>query len=270
MRILLGPSGSPKPTTLEGLGEVKRLGLQSMELSFTHGVRMGIDLAKQISEANKETGMRLSIHAPYYINLCSDDETKRKESAQRILDTCERAHHMGAGKVVFHPAYYGKLTKEEAFDTVRQSVKKMMQHIEKQKWNVELAPETAGRLSQFGSLEETLELASQAKCSFCVDIGHLYARNLGKIDYRHTFGLLEEYKTKELHIQFEGIEVNRGGEGRHLPITGNKPDFGEFARKLIRSQMDANIISESPLTWEDSLRMKKILEDLGHDFSGGD
>src|SRR3989338_9797446 len=121
MKISLGPSGSPKPSTLEGLGEVKRLGLQSMEPSFTHGVRMGLDTAKQIGEANKTAGLKLSIHAPYYINLCSEDERKRQESMQRILDTCERAHHIGAGKVIFHPAYYGKTEKKEIFEIVKAS-----------------------------------------------------------------------------------------------------------------------------------------------------
>ena len=47
MRILLGPSGSPRPTTLEGMAETRRMGLQAMELSFTHGVRMSNTTAKQ-------------------------------------------------------------------------------------------------------------------------------------------------------------------------------------------------------------------------------
>jgi deoxyribonuclease IV len=264
MKIFLGPSGSPKSTTLEGLIETKRLGLHAMELSFTHGVRMSNALALQIGEANKSLGLKLSIHAPYYINLCSADTKIREASRQRILDTCERAHHMGAKKVVFHPAYYGKMEKKEVFDIVEKAVADIMQTIKRNKWDVELAPETTGRLSQFGTLEETLELARRTKCSFCVDIAHIYARAMGKIDYEHVFDKL--LKFRELHFHFEGIEINKGGEGRHLVITKNKPDFREFAKNLLESRKDATVISESPITWEDSLRMKEILEVMGYNF----
>ncbi|MBI4170238.1 MAG: TIM barrel protein, partial [Candidatus Aenigmarchaeota archaeon] len=221
MQILLGPSGSPMASTLEGLQEVRRLGLDAMELSFTHGVRMSVGTAKQIGDANRQAGLRLSIHAPYYINLCSEDRKKREESMKRILDTCERAHHIGAKSVVFHPAYYGKIKKEEVFDAVKMCVREMMATINGNRWDVELAPETTGRFSQFGTLEETLELARNTGCSFCIDVAHIYARNLGSIDYKHVFDLLEASKAKELHFHFEGIEMNKGGEGRHLALTGN-------------------------------------------------
>ncbi len=266
MRISLGPSGSPEPSTLEGLGTVKKLGLQSMELSFTHGVRMGLDTAKQICEANKATQLKLSIHAPYHINLCSEDDKKRTASMQRILQTCERAHHIGATKVVFHAAYYGKMEKQGAFDEVRKAVENMKKIISKNNWNVELAPETSGRLSQFGSLREVLELAKKTECSFCIDIAHIYARNLGNIDYKNTFDMLEESGQKEIHFHFEGIEINKGGEGRHLVLEGNRPDFREFAIELLRRNINANIISESPEAWRDSLKMKRILESMGHRF----
>lgn len=266
MQILLGPSGSPAASTLEGLPEVRRLGLDAMELSFTHGVHMGLDTAKRIGEANKKSKLILSIHAPYYINFCSADAQKRRESTKRILDTCERAHHIGAKEVVFHPAYYGKMAKEEVFDVVARAINEIMKTAKNNGWNVELAPETTGRLAQFGTLGEILALSSRTGCNFCVDVAHIYARNLGKIDYKELFNALEAAGARHLHFHFEGIEVNRGGEGRHLPITGNKPDFTEFARELLRRNIDATIISESPLTWQDSLAMKKILEGLEHRF----
>lgn len=266
MQIILGPSGSPLSSSLEGLHEVKRLGLHAMELSFTHGVRMGIETAKDIGEANKTAGLRLSIHAPYYINLCSEDAQKRTDSVKRILETCERAHHIGATKVIFHPGYYGKLTKEETFQTMKSSVEDMMKTIRANGWKAELAPETTGRLTQFGSLEETLEMSKQTGCSLCVDIAHIYARNLGEIEYRNVFDVIEQYGHKQVNFHFEGIRLNKGGEGSHLEITGNQPDFREFATELLKRNINGTIISESPATWRDSLVMKQILESLGHNF----
>jgi len=266
MQIFLGPAGSPKPSTLEGLAEVGNLGLHAMELSFTHGVRMGLDMARQIGDANRELGIKLSIHAPYYTNLCSDDNAIRESSKRRILDTCERAHLIGASPVVFHPAYYGRMSSKEACDTVISSIGEMTKEIRRNRWDVELAPETTGRTRQFGTLDEILTVANETGCYFCVDIAHIYARNAGRINYAEIFDAMENSKIKSMHFHFEGIELNRGGEGRHLPISAGKPDFKEFAAELLGRDIDSTIICESPLTWRDSIEMKKILASLGHEF----
>ncbi|MFH1623189.1 MAG: endonuclease IV, partial [Candidatus Aenigmatarchaeota archaeon] len=74
--IFLGPAGIPasaKGSTVDGVRRVAELKLTAMEVEFVYGVRMGMQMAKQVGEAAKEAGVRLSIHAPYYINLCTDD-----------------------------------------------------------------------------------------------------------------------------------------------------------------------------------------------------
>ena len=113
MQIFLGPAGIPisaKGGTKEGIKKVKELGLHAMEVEFTHGVNMKNELAREVSQVREETGIKLSVHAPYFINLASQDPEKIKASKQRILQSCERAHYMGASPVVFHPGYYGKYT----------------------------------------------------------------------------------------------------------------------------------------------------------------
>src|SRR4030067_1275108 len=113
MIIKLGPAGSPAKSTLEGIREVKRLGLQSMEVEFVRGVHMGIPLAKECGAEAKKHGIELSVHAPYYINLASEDPKKQKESIQRILDSAERGNCLGVREIVFRPAYFGKADKEK-------------------------------------------------------------------------------------------------------------------------------------------------------------
>jgi deoxyribonuclease IV len=262
-KIFLGPAGSPSKSTLEGVSKVNELGLQAMEVQFTHGVRMGLGLAKQIGEEQKRHRTSLSIHAPYYINLLSEDPEKMSASKKRILDSCERGHYMNAGKIVFHPGYYRSISKEEAHNEMKKQFKEMISVIKKNKWEVELAPETTGRSSQFGTLEETLKIAEDMKTSFCIDIAHLYARNHGHINYKELFDLLEKYD--HVHFQFACVEYGKGGEKKHL-VLGNHPDFKEFAEYLLKSNINATIICETPLTWQDSLNMKKILQKMGHGF----
>lgn len=265
MIIKLGPAGSPAASTLEGIKVVSDLGLQVMEVEFVRGVRMSNELAKQVGQEAKKYNISLSTHAPYYINLASEEKKKILESKQRILDSCERSHHMGSKHVVFHPAYFGKLSKEECFQITKEQILDMLDTIKKSKWNVLLSPETTGKHSALGSLDETIRLAQETKCSICLDPAHLFARNNGKIDFAEVFDKLEQLKLKHLHCHFSGITYTSKGERAHS-ILDHSPNFKEFAKEILKRKIDCTIICESPITWRDSLKMKKIFEQLGHKF----
>lgn len=265
--IKLGPAGSPVSGTLEGIKKVKELGLQAMEVEFVRGVKMTNELAKQCGQVAKQTGIHLSIHAPYYINLASEEREKREASKKRILDSCERGHYLGATNVVFHAAYYGKLSSEHVFEIVKEAVEDMMSTIDSKNWNIQLAPETTGKGSQFGDMEELAKLRKETKCNLCVDFAHLYAKNRGIIDYGKVLDFVEEkIKPKELHCHFSGIIYTLKGERKHENMSSNKPPFKPLAQELLKRKLDAVIISESPVTWKDSLNMKEIFEKLGYKF----
>jgi len=266
MMISLGPAGRPARSTLEGVAKVKELGLHCMEVQFTHGIKMGIALAKRIGKERERVGIGLSVHAPYYINLASNEPEKIKASKKRILDSCELAHYMGAKHVVFHPAYFGGKDKEKIYQTAKGHIIDMVGTIEKRKWNVLISTETTGKHSALGSLEETIRLSKETGCSFCVDFAHLFARNYGRLDFAEIFEKLRPLGMKHLHSHFSGIEYTSKGEKNHLMLEEGKPDFGEFAKVLLGQKwLDSiTIISESPITWKDSLKMKDILEKGGY------
>lgn len=264
-RIRLGPAGSSGHGTLEGIKLAKEQGLHTMEVEFVRGVRMGNDLARQCGEVARKLGISLSIHAPYYINLASAEPEKIEASVKRILDSCERGHHMGATHVVFHPAYYGKLSPESTYKMVRDAVGGMQKALDKNKWKVRLAPETMGKVSQFGTLDETLKLAKETGCSFCVDFAHLYALGRGNIDYKAVLDKIQNAGFKHVQSHFSNIDYGLKGELNHLVLDG-KPPFEPLARELLERDLDATIISESPITWKDALKMKGIFENLGYKF----
>jgi deoxyribonuclease-4 len=266
MNIKLGPAGSPAKSTLEGIGEVKKLGLQSLEVEFVRGVHMGIDLAKECGAEAKKLGIELSVHAPYYINLASEDLKKQKESVQRILDSAERGHYLGAREIVFHPAYFGKSDKETVYQITKAHVLDMMEAIQKKGWESTLSPETTGKHSALGSLEETIRLVKETKCSFNIDFAHLYARNYGKIDYKEILDKLQILKSKHIQCHFSNISYTAKGERNH-EILNSHPPFEPLAKEVLGRKIDFTIICESPVTWRDSLKMKGIFERLGYSFS---
>ncbi|MBW1840094.1 MAG: TIM barrel protein [Deltaproteobacteria bacterium] len=179
--IKLGPAGTPGKSTLEGISKVRELGLQAMEVEFVHGIMMKNELAKKIGEEVKKHKISLSVHAPFFINLNSAEPEKIDASKKRILDSCERGHYMGARKIVFHPAFYGKVSPEKTFEITKTHILDLQKTIKKEGWKVDLAPETTGKTSVFGSLDETIRLVKETGCSICVDFAHLWARNRGRL-----------------------------------------------------------------------------------------
>jgi deoxyribonuclease-4 len=254
--IRIGPAGSGGLGNLKGVGKVAEMNLDCMEVEFTFGVRMGLDTAEKLGALAKQKGVVLSVHAPYYINLASDEMDKFVASKKRILDSCERAHAMGAKNVVFHAGFYQKRTPEETYKLIKKALIDLLETISRRKWQVKLCPEITGKPSQFGSLEELLQLKKETGCGITVDFSHLYARHQGDID----FGRILEKLPKRFHAHFSGIEYGDKGERKHLRTT--EKFFLPLAAELVRRDLDITVINESPEPYEDAAMMKKVVQTL--------
>jgi deoxyribonuclease-4 len=68
-----GTVGSPAATpprpggTVGGINYAASIGLDALEMAWVNGVRVGEPTCAAIKLAGEETGMALSVHAPYYI-----------------------------------------------------------------------------------------------------------------------------------------------------------------------------------------------------------
>jgi len=262
--IKIGPAGFGGEA-MEGLHRIKQLGLDAVEVEFVYGVRMTNAQAKKVGDEAKKLGISISVHAPYYINLGSTDRKILSASKKRILDSCERGHWLGAGErvyVVFHPGYYGKLAPGQCYEIVKRAIVEMQKAIRQKKWNAILAPETTGKVAQFGNLDELVRLSKETGCAVCVDFAHLKARHNGKIDYREVFEKLKQSKQAQKHIpaHMSGIEWTERGEKRHL-VT-KESDIRELLRWVKKCRVDINIINESPDPCGDSVKTMKILKSM--------
>lgn len=254
--IKVGPAGSGGLGNLKGVQKVAAMGLDCMEVEFTYGVRMDPKTAQAVGGLAKEKGIILSVHAPYYINLASDEKDKFAASRKRILDSCERAHTMGAQNVSFHAGFYQNRPTEQTYHLIKNAMVGLKKEVLDNGWKVKLCPEITGKPSQFGSLQELLRLKKETRCGITVDFSHLYARQQGKIDYARILKKLP----KKFHAHFSGIEYGDKGERKHVRTT--KKFFEPLARELIKRQVDVTIINESPKPYEDALMMKKLIVKL--------
>ena len=257
--ILVGPAGNIGENIISSLHELKKHGLKCMEVEFVRQVWMNNKTAKEVGELAKELDIKLSVHASYYINLNSEDKNKLKGSEMRILEACEKGHHMGARNIVFHPGYYGKKSKEESYEFIKKEILELNKKIKENKWDVKLCPETTGKVNVFGSIDEIIRLAKETECSLCVDFAHLYARNQGKLNYKEIFNKVKNMKLKKLHCHFSGIEYGTKGEKRHIRV-----DINQFKKLVstIPKKLDITLINESPYLLEDALKMRRIAKEI--------
>lgn len=262
------PMSSEKRDTIEGIKTVSMLGLNAMEVEFVHSVYMKKEVADEVRSIAEEAGVRLSIHAPYYINLASEKKETIAASRKRIFDCAERGERMGADAIAIHSAFYGKNEKEKVFEIVREQFLKILDDMKEAGIkNVRLGMETMAKQSQFGTLDEVLEMHRHVKQVFpYIDWAHLFVRDGGKIEYGNVLEKLEKAGIKHINSHFEGVSKNKKGEyvDIHTPI--NEPAFEPLAKELVRRKTEITIISESPLLEKDSLKMKQILEKIGHKF----
>lgn len=261
------PISCPDAGMAAGVTFAKKLGLGAIEWELVHNARVKQETAELVGSKLKETGLRFSAHAPYYISLISHEHSKRKKSYEYILDTARAVSFAGGGKVVFHPGFYGLLVddKKKAFEEMKAEMEYLVQEVKNQKLNAVLSPEVTGKNSAWGTLEELLEMQAQVKgLSITIDFSHVHARGNGRIktakDFETLFDLIESYGKKllqDLHVHFQCVKYSEKGELSHLPLDAEDPPWKPFIELLVERDCAGTIISESPILEADALRMQK-------------
>ncbi len=258
MSVKFGPAGlGPVTSAIETLEEYHRAGLRACEIAFTYQVYIHKEEdAKAIGKKARELGIELSVHAPYYVNLNSEEKTKRDATKKRILDCCKIGELLGAKRVVFHPGYYKKKgadekDKEDTFETIKAGILEIRGEIKRRGWKINIAPETMGKINVFGSVEEISRMVKETGCLFCLDFAHILAREK-KIDYEKVKSLFPE---KEWHVHFSGIIYGDKGERSHRKTKTE--EWRELLKNLPKNK-EIVIINESPNPSEDSAEGLRI------------
>lgn len=269
-RLLFGTAGVPDSTpgtsTLEGIRQVKKLGLDCQEVEFVQGVKMGVDTACEIKAEAERLGIVLSVHAPYFVSLNSPQEGIRMMSQERLLRSARRAKELGARSLVFHCGYYAKKNPEDTFDTIKKGLKEVLSILRSERNPVVLRPETMGKRAQFGSLEEILLLCQELEGLLpCIDFSHLYAREGKANSYRHFHRILTKIgkklgkeALKNMHIHISGTMFGEKGELKHLNLEESDFRYDDWIQVLKDMNISGLVICESPVQETDALMLKKL------------
>ena len=266
------PNSTPRKSTANGVKRVWELRLNAMEIEFVRGVRMGSEAALEVRNIANGLGVLLTVHAPYYINLNSDDYSKVEASINRILDSARIGFKAGAWSVVFHSGYYGSKTSEETYNRVKDAVKNIVNILRDEGIDIWIRPELMGGVSEFGSLEEVVKLAEEIGENVlpCIDFAHLHARSIGGYNKYEEFKDVLTYiesklgKTalENMHIHISGIDYGEKGEIKHLNLKESDFNYIDLAKTLKEFNVKGIVISESPNLEEDAILFKQTYESI--------
>lgn len=110
-KLRFGTAGRPSITkgdTIQGIKEVRKLGLDSFELEFVHSINIKKEKAPELKKVAKENDIILTCHSPLYINLNSEDKKKFHASIGYITNSTKITSLCGGYSVCFHAGYYQK------------------------------------------------------------------------------------------------------------------------------------------------------------------
>lgn len=272
--LLFGTGGIPRSTkgksSVSGIERIRELSLDCMELEFVQGVRMGEEGARNVMKASLKEKVALSVHAPYYINMNSYDNEKLKASLERLYQAARIGSLCGAESIVFHAAFYQKSSKQDTYTKVSEALEELTGRLRDEGIPAILRPETMGKRTQFGTLEELLDLSAGIEGVMpCLDFCHMHARE-GKensySEFREILSKVEENLGKEgllnMHMHVSGVEYGTKGEKRHLNLEESDFNFPELMRVLKEFKAQGRVILESPVLEQDALLLRKIYTEL--------
>lgn len=132
-KVMFGPAGSPvnyKGAAYKAPKYIKEEGLDSYEYQSPYGVRIGEKSAKILKEESEKHDILISMHGPYYINLCSKEEEKIKKSLNHLIATARAGEWMGAYRLVFHPGFYSNRKPGKAMEISKNTINQLFEELE--------------------------------------------------------------------------------------------------------------------------------------------
>ena len=147
----------------------------------------------------------------------------------------------------------------------------ILEEMKKEDIDIMLRPETTGKQSQFGTMEELIRLSKELDNVMpCIDFSHLYARSLGKVNSYEDFKrILLDMKEElgmealeNLHSHISGIEYGNTGERKYLTLEDSEFDYKGLLKALKDVGAKGIVICESPIIEYDAEKLKKYYEDI--------
>ena len=199
------------------------------------------------------------------------EKAKIRASIDRIINSATITNLCGGYSVAFHSGFYMGQDPKKVYDVIRNNLKEIILTLKRENNNIWIRPETTGKDTQFGNVDEILQLSQELDNVMpCVDFAHFHARTNGKFNtYEEFASILEKIEKKlgkkgleNMHIHITGIAYGPKGEKNHLNLKESDLNYQELLKALKDFNVKGIVISESPNVEGDALLMKKTFSNL--------
>jgi deoxyribonuclease-4 len=270
--LTAGFPSTTKGNFINALDEIKKLKLNGLEMEFVQSTWLKYKDPNYIKQVLKsKDDLVLTTHGSYYINLASLEKPKIHASISRIVEACEASASVNGYSVTFHPAFYQDQDKTFVYNTARTYLKEAVKKVKDKDIEIWIRPETTGKNSQFGDLEECIKLSEDIEYVLpCIDFAHLHARYNGinntKEEWINMLNLLEKRLGKialdNMHIHISGINYTVKGERNHLVLKESDIKWQDLLEVLKEYNVKGALVCESPNIEQDTLLMQKYYNKL--------
>ena len=263
------PLRTGKGSYPQAFNVLKEMNLDGMELEFVHGVRMSDTNRDFVKNMSKD--FIITAHGPFYINLNSQEEEKIDASLQRIIDTASVASEAGAFSITYHAAFYMGKDKETVYNQVKTQTRRIIEILENENINVWIRPETTGKATQWGDIDEIINLSKEFEQVLpCVDFSHLHARTAGEYNTYDEFSKVLEkmgneigqYALENFHGHLAGIEYTAKGEKQHLNLENSDMNYKDLLKAMKEFGVKGALVCECPNIEDDCKLIKTYYEGL--------
>lgn len=247
----------------DAFDKMEEMNLDGLEVEFVHGVRYSEKTREAILDRKNKL---ITHHGPYYINLNAKEQDKIEASIKRVLDTARAAEDLGAYSITYHAAFYLGDSSEMTTKRMIERHQTIIETLQKENINVWIRPETTGKKSQWGTIDEIIELSKHfSQILPCIDFAHVHAREDGKFNTYDEFCYIFEHLANNLgqrvldnfHGHVAGIEYGPKGEKKHLIFEEADFNYKDLMRAFKKFDVKGALVCESPNIEVDT----KILKD---------
>ncbi len=159
----------------------------------------------------------------------------------------------GAEVVVIHPGFWLGRDREQTLDDVVRWLETLRERLEQKDRAVPFGVEVMGRVSELGSIDDTLHIAERVPwVRPVIDFAHMHATSDGAFTDTEAFAVVLERADAVLepgapfHIHFSDIAYANRNETKHLPYGDGTLRAEPLRDALARFDRPATVISESP------------------------
>ena len=252
--IHVGPARCPSRESPENAIELLvGRGYTACELDLERGFWLDYPWAERLGDLAREQGIALSVHAPLFAFPGHPDGKKSKMALGALDRTAGIAAAAGAEVIVIHPGFWLGRTPEQTIEDVVASLGTLREKLESKDRAVPFGVEVMGRVSELGSIDHVLEIASRVDwVRPVIDFAHMHATSDGAFTDVDGFAAVLEGADDVLgtgepfHIHFSDIAYANRNETKHLPYGDGTLRAEPLRAALDRFDRPATVISESP------------------------